>query len=100
MAWVHDENLSEYPNACSIEDGSDELSFFQILGPNGTALDDPRVSACVFNCSFEFSPNEFKDSQFWFLDLVPGSEYGYVGSKKYFPGLRPKQNNKILTLSK
>ena len=75
-------NISEYPNACSIEERDDELSFFQILGPNGTALDDPRVSDCVFNCSFEFSQNEFKDSQFWYLAKTnTNDEYGYIASK-------------------
>ena len=74
------------------------MSFFQILGTNGTALDDPREADCVFDCYFEFNPNEFKDSQFWLLDMVPGSDYGYIASKKYIPGRRPTENNKVLTV--
>ena len=39
-----------------------------------------------WGCSVRFNLNEFKDSQFWFLDKNPGSDYGYIASNKYVPG--------------
>ena len=39
-----------------------------------------------WGCSVRFKLNEFKDSQFWFLDKNPGSDYGYIASNKYVPG--------------
>lgn len=42
--------------------------------------------ADAWGCSVRFELNEFKDSQFWFLDKNPGSDYGYIASNKYVPG--------------
>ena len=67
------------------------MSYFQILGSDGTALEDLSESDCVptyttnltNSCGPTFTLNEFKDSQFWYLDMVPGSDYGRIGPKKY-----------------
>ena len=33
--------------------------------------------------TLEFTPNEYKDSQFWYWHQQPNSDYGYIGSKLY-----------------
>ena len=33
--------------------------------------------------TFQFSPNERKDSQFWYWHQLENSDYGYIGSKVY-----------------
>merc|ERR1711935_768601 len=91
--------MPEYPSACSAgnEDEDEGLSYFQILGPDGTALEDPKEDCDSYYCNPIFTPNEFKDSQFWYLDIVPGTDFGAIGPKKYTPALRPESNN-VLTL--
>ena len=45
------------------------------------------INQCaLWGCSVKFEPNEYKDSQFWFLDKNPESDYGYIASNKYVPG--------------
>ena len=39
-----------------------------------------------------FTQNEFKDSQFWYLNKIPETEYGFIGSKKYI------SEDKVLTI--
>ena len=91
-------------SACTAEDGIGKLSNFQVLGLDGTVLDDPndpRVDDRFFHSSFEFTKNEFKASQFWFLDMVlvlSKKGFGYVTSKTYNPYL--KRIKKTLTISK
>ena len=43
--------------------------------------------------SLTWSPNEFKESQFWYLQRQPNSDYGYIGSKKHF------DNEKVLSIT-
>ena len=68
------------------------MSFFQILAPNGTALEDQRENSDSDSDPI-FTKNELKENQFWYLDIVPGSDYGYIGSKKY-----PGRTNQVFTL--
>ena len=68
------------------------MSFFQILAPNGSALEDQRENSDSDSDPI-FTKNELKENQFWYLDIVPGSDYGYIGSKKY-----PGRTNQVFTL--
>ena len=77
-----------------MENENESVSFFQILGPNNTALEnngkDPLHDGCenmgsISDCGPTFTTNEFKHNQFWFLDIAPGSDYGIIGPKHENP---------------
>ena len=68
----------EHPSACSAEETDESVSYFQIQNSNGDALQATRDA----NSVKRFTQNEFKDSQFWYLSKIPGTEYGFIGSKK------------------
>ena len=81
----------EHPSACSAEDTDESISYFQIQDANGNALDATReVPSSSSNVMF--TQNEFKDSQFWYLNKIPETEYGFIGSKKYI------SEKKVLTI--
>ena len=75
--------ILEHPSACLAEETDESISYFQIKDTNGNALDATRETFNLENSVVMFTPNEFKDSQFWYLSKIPGSDYGYVGSKMY-----------------
>ena len=73
--------FSEYPTACSTKEIDESISYFQIEDKNGNALESSQKE--IF-----FSPNENKDSQFWYLQKQPNSDFGYIGSKLYYDNYR------------
>ena len=81
----------EHPSACSAEETDESISHFQIQDSNGNALDATREGTHS-NSVVMFTQNEFKDSQFWYLSKIPGTEYGFIGSKKYI------SEDKVLTI--
>ena len=84
----------EHPSACSAEEADESISYFQIQDTNGNALDATREGYNGGNSIVMFTQNEFKDSQFWYLSKIPGTEYGFIGSKKYI------SEKKVLTITK
>ena len=83
----------EHPSACSAEETDESISYFQIQDANGNALDATREGPSS-SSDVMFTQNEFKDSQFWYLSKIPGTEYGFIGSKKYI------SEKKVLTITK
>ena len=73
--------FSEYPTACSTKEIDESITYFQIQDKNGNALESGLKE--IF-----FSPNENKDSQFWYLQKQPNSDFGYIGSKLYYDNYR------------
>ena len=73
--------FSEYPTACSTKEIDESITYFQIQDKNGNALESGIKE--IF-----FSPNENKDSQFWYLQKQPNSDFGYIGSKLYYDNYR------------
>jgi hypothetical protein len=73
--------FSEYPSACSTKVQDESITYFQIQDKNGNALESGLKE--IF-----FSPNENKDSQFWYLQKQPNSDFGYIGSKLYYDNYR------------
>ena len=43
-------------------------------------------------------PNHLKDSQFFYLQKEPNSDYGYIGSKLYYKGIGLEQTVLSITL--
>ena len=84
----------EHPSACSAEETDESISYFQIQDTNGNALDATREGYNGGNSVVMFTQNEFKDSQFWYLNKMPETEYGFIGSKKYI------SEKKVLTITK
>ena len=75
-----------YILACpqKVEDKS--VTYFQIKDANGYVLEfdynsDSELPDSRTDKKFQFSPNENKDSQFWYWHQQPNSDYGYIGSK-------------------
>ena len=73
--------FSEHPTACSTKEIDESITYFQIQDKNGNALESGLKE--IF-----FSPNENKDSQFWYLQKQPNSDFGYIGSKLYYDNYR------------
>ena len=74
--------FSEYPTACSTKEQDESITYFQIQDNNGNALESSGQEEIIF------SPNEYKDSQFWYFQKQPNSDFGYIGSKLYFGNYR------------
>ena len=81
----------EHTSACSGEETDESISYFQIQDTNGNALDATREGP-YSSSDVMFTQNEFKDSQFWYLNKIPETEYGFIGSKKYV------SEKKVLTI--
>ena len=81
--------ILDYEDACpqKVEDKS--ITYFQIkdTGDNVLELKDSSDLSPLpdrkIEKTFLFSPNEKKDSQFWYWHQLPNSDYGYIGSKLY-----------------
>ena len=61
------------------------MSYFQIKNENGYVLD--HVFQGKWRSSLTFSPNELKESQFWYFYRPPfyhNNGYGFIGSKEFF----------------
>ena len=76
----------EYIDACSQKDEDKSITYFQIKDANGYVLElddnsDSELPDSRADKTFQFSPNEEKDSQFWYWHQQPNSDYGYIGSK-------------------
>ena len=76
-------SILEYEDACSQKVQDKSISYFQIKDASGNVLED------VYKKNIElqkilFSPNEYKDSQFWYWHQQPNSDYGYIGNKQYY----------------
>ena len=83
----------EYEDACSQKDEDKSNTYFQIKDANGYVLEldyksdeldyksDSELPDSRTDKTFQFSPNENKDSQFWYWHQQPNSDYGYIGSK-------------------
>ena len=74
--------FSEYPTACSTKEQDESITYFQIQDNNGNALESSGQEEIIF------SPNEYKDSQFWYFQKQPNSDFGYIGSKLYYGNYR------------
>ena len=81
--------ILEYVDACpqKVEDKS--VTYFQIRDASDNVLEinDKSDSSPLpddrkkWEKTLQFSPNEYKDSQFWYWHQQPNSDYGYIGSK-------------------
>jgi len=76
--------MPEYPTACSAGEPDKIQSYFQIQDKDGNALKQTSNTM--------FKPNDFDDNQFWYLQKLPNSDYGLIGSRKY------ASYNNILTI--
>ena len=56
--------------------------YFQIKDASGNVLEDVYKKDVSLQ-KILFSPNEYKDSQFWYWHQQSNSDYGYIGSKLY-----------------
>ena len=74
--------FSEYPTACSTQEQDESITYFQIQDNHGNALESSGQEEIFF------SPNEYKESQFWYFQKQPNSDFGYIGSKLYFGNYR------------
>ena len=81
--------ILEYEDACSQKVEDKGVTYFQIKDASDNVLElfiekisdslpDDRAKTTE---TFQFSPNEYKDSQFWYWHQLPNSDYGYIGSK-------------------
>ena len=76
----------DYEDACSQKVEDKSITYFQIKNANGYMLEldynsDSELPDSRADKTFQFSPNEYKDSQFWYWHQQPNSDYGYIGSK-------------------
>ena len=76
----------DYEDACSQKVEDKSITYFQIKNANGYMLElnynsDSELPDSRAGKTFQFSPNEYKDSQFWYWHQQPNSDYGYIGSK-------------------
>jgi hypothetical protein len=87
----------DYEDACSQKVEDKSIIYFQIKNANGDVLElnhnsDSELPMTDIRSTmelpdsragktFQFSPNEYKDSQFWYWHQQPNSDYGYIGSK-------------------
>ena len=83
--------ILEYVDACSQKVEDKSVTYFQIKDASDNVLElnensdlsplpDDRKKT---EKTLEFTPNEYKDSQFWYWHQQPNSDYGYIGSKLY-----------------
>ena len=75
-------------DACTENVQDKSFTYFQIKDANGYVLEldyksDSELPDSRTDKTFQFSPNENKDSQFWYWHQQPNSDYGYIGSKVY-----------------
>ena len=73
-------------DACTENVQDKSFTYFQIKDGNGNVLEldydsDSELPDDRTDKKFQFSPNERKDSQFWYWHQQPNSDYGYIGSK-------------------
>ena len=61
----------------------EKIQFDDSLELNESTDLSPLPDDRKINKTFQFSPNERKDSQFWYWHQLENSEYGYIGSKVY-----------------
>ena len=83
--------ILEYVNACSQKVEDKSVTYFQIKDASDNVLELNKNSDLSplpddrekNEKTLKFSPNEYKDSQFWYWHQQPNSDYGYIGSKLY-----------------
>ena len=81
----------EYVDACSQKVEDKSVTYFQIKDASDNVLELNKNSDLSplpddrekNEKTLKFSPNEYKDSQFWYWHQQPNSDYGYIGSKLY-----------------